>query len=268
MSQVITGLAGMPVFVTRSRLDNASLAAAVESRGGVPIFAPLIDVVFIHTAEAIAAVSRLTSYDAVVFTSSNAVRALHKWMESSGSDIASSQLPSAYVVGSQTAQQAKMMGFAVQVLPGVKDGATLVVAMVQMGILSPHAHVLFPHGQRTDTTIEDVLRAVGHQVQSVVAYDTVLVDLDVASWQQALNGQQRPTVLLFSPSMVEVLSLHVASAWWRQSRWQPRIACIGETTANVCRQVGLAVDIVAEVGTTTSLLDALCATVNLQVRID
>ena len=104
------------ILVTRTRHQASDLAAQLEALGATPILIPTIEIVPPASFDALdAALTRLGTYDWLVFTSPNAVAAFH---QRAAQLLKSTQLPRHIaVIGPATLRAAIAIGLIVDLLP-------------------------------------------------------------------------------------------------------------------------------------------------------
>jgi len=125
-------------------------------------------------------------------------------------------------VGKATEEALKNAGISVEFCPSKATAATLADELPSPG------RVLYPASARAQTTLQDGLEERGFAVTRLNTYDTV-----TATWSaKQLGNAQRCRIACFaSPSAVK---------GWLSNGGSPSVyaACIGETSAEACRQKG------------------------------
>jgi uroporphyrinogen-III synthase len=154
-------------------------------------------------------------------------------------------------VGPATARALRAAGAQVTHTPnGASSGAALLSTWPAAG--PDGGRILFPHGDLAAATLADGLRARGWQVDEVVAYRTVPGPPPDAQTAAAYAAGDLGAVLLTSGStarnLVDLLGPPPATTV---------VCCIGESTAEVARRVGLRVGAVATEQTPAGLVAAL-----------
>jgi uroporphyrinogen-III synthase len=174
----------MRVLVTRPSGDGEATAALLHARGHEALLAPLMAIRF-HDGADIA----LDGVQAILATSANGVRALAR--RTTRRDVP------LFAVGRQTAQEARMHGFAT-VRSADGDGADL--AKAAMGWAKPQdGALLHVAGTNTKGDLAASLRASGFEVRIAVLYDAVAADALPDEAVQAIRNGALDAVLLFSP---------------------------------------------------------------------
>lgn len=247
-------LAGRRILITRARSQASALAEALRALGGEPVEFPLIAIAPPESwAPLDAAVAGLASYRWVVVTSGNGVEALGGRLRAAGGDPA--RLPPGLrvaAVGAATAQALEMLGMRVDLVPPEFRGAALPGALAPL--LAPGDRILMPRGDLADPALADRLRALGAQVDDLVAYRTVAGEGEAAQLLADLAGGTIDYVSLTSSSTVAGLLERLGGPGPLAG---VRIACIGPETARTATAAGLTVHVLAPEATVVSLAAAI-----------
>jgi uroporphyrinogen-III synthase/uroporphyrinogen III methyltransferase/synthase len=111
---------------------------------------------------------------------------------------------------------------------------------------SPGQRILAPRAAEGRPELVDGLHALGLEIDAPIAYRTVAV----ADAAERLRRGEIDVVALCSPSAAASVADAVGRA---------RIVCLGETTANAARELGLHVDAVARSTSMHALVEAMRA---------
>ncbi|MGQ0639788.1 MAG: uroporphyrinogen-III synthase [Gemmatimonadaceae bacterium] len=231
-------LRGRRVVITRPSEQAAGLAEACRSLGAEAIIAPAIAIVEPVTwAPLDEALARLDLYAWLIVTSVHAARAVRARVRAL--DIADR------LTGVRLAAVGPATAAA---LPGAEPGRVLVSSEQHAQALADEIpdvagkHILFPRGDRAREFLPQRLRSRGATVDDPIAYRTIPGEgLGVILGEIA--AERCDALVLTSPSTVEF----VASALTRRgltlaeraSRARPALFCIGPTTADAVRQLGV-----------------------------
>lgn len=220
-------LSGRVVVVTRPRLKSGGAAAALAAKGARVIFAPLIRTVAPRSWKALdRAIKNLRRYDAVAFTSANAVdffflrcRKLLAGKPVSPRTVAA--------VGRATEKAIAVHGWACTVMPeDARSEGLARILRVPRG-----SRVLIPRAERGLDTLPRSLRKNGARVTVVPAYRTVPDPEGLRALRRAL-ALGADAVTFASPSAavpaVPYLKISLAAA-----------VAIGPTTAAALRAKGV-----------------------------
>jgi uroporphyrinogen-III synthase len=254
MTEVATALplAGLRVLVTRAREQADALAAELRALGATPVLLPAIETVPAPPEPLDAAIARLPSYDWIVFTSVNGVRAFCERLRALGGEPATltAQLGA---IGRATAAALRDNGAEVAFVPEQFVAESVVDGLVARGMAGQR--VLLPRADIARDTLPAGLRAAGATVDIVVAYCTrPVADAD----PRVLDDlrQDRLDVLTFaSPSTVRSVAALLGETRPRHGM----VACIGPITAAAAREAGFRVDIQADEFSIPGLAHAVAA---------
>ncbi|MEZ4215491.1 MAG: uroporphyrinogen-III C-methyltransferase [Myxococcota bacterium] len=257
-------LFGLRVLVTRARAQAGDVLHALRAAGAEPVVAPMIRVEPPEDARALdAALGALAAggtYDAVVFTSANAVRFTALRARARG--IALGGLAARVVCGGPvTARAALEAGLPVHLVPPADAGAgdaDALLAAIERELAPRGRRFLLPRSQIGRDVLRDGLRAAGAAVDAVVAYRTLepepgAIDGGLAA---QIGAGALAVVTFTSPSTVRHLLARV-DAEGRAALGAGLVAAVGPTTADALRAEGLAPEVVPARPGGLALVDAL-----------
>lgn len=255
-------LAGCRIAVTRplplqaigssvvdGALDPDPLAHGLRAFGADVSHVPLVRLVAADDPAPLqAAVQELRSYDWVVFTSANAVRAV--------SSLRPAALPDGCrvaVAGPSTANEVReRLGWRVDAMPREYTGGAVAEAMAAAGDLKG-SRVLWPKASRARDELPARLRDAGAVVTGIEAYSARMDGGAARKLHDMLEAGSVDILTFTAPSAVRCLTDigRIPSS--------VRIAVIGPSSAEEAGRRGLDVDILADVHTAEGLLDSIVA---------
>ncbi|MGE5314233.1 MAG: uroporphyrinogen-III synthase [Acidobacteriota bacterium] len=241
-------LEGVTVIVTRPRLQAAEFAGACERAGASVLFFPSIEIAApAEWSEVDRAIDEIRAYDALIFTSSNAVRYFFERARERGVGSQHMMRKTIYAVGRKTAEATAFYGLPAVTFPDVGDAHGLASALVARGV-QRHRRYLMPKGRRAGSELAGMLRAEGGTVDEVIVYETVMPRSDEGAKAAAFltDALRRPTpcvITFFSPSSVENFFTLVHELPHAD---RAVIGAIGATTAGALVRMGITPDIVPE----------------------
>lgn len=206
----------MRLLVTRPREDAEALAGTLRARGHVPIVAPVMEVRMLVGAEL-----ALIGVQAILATSANGVRAI--------AERTKRRDPILFAVGPQTAEAARLAGFA-HVISAQGDAAALVETVA--GAADPTAgKLLHAAGAETAGRVSQALQARGFAVETEILYEaapaTALdADIEARLRQGTLDG-----VMLYSPRSAKTFAALVTAAGLEAACAKLDAICISAATA-------------------------------------
>jgi uroporphyrinogen III methyltransferase/synthase len=225
----------------------------IAARGALPIEIPTIDVQLEQGSAFDAAAARAREFDAVIFTSANAVKAVSGALERSGEGGRTHGLVSV-AVGPSTARAAEAAGFEVVVVPErafVAEG--LLDAMLQRGV--DGARYWFPRAAVARDVLVDGLVAAGATVEVTEAYRTVPRETSREALKRAL-GEGVDVITVASSFTAECFDALLDEDGRSRARRVP-FASIGPLTSEAARRLGYSVAVEAPEATLDALAEAL-----------
>jgi uroporphyrinogen III methyltransferase/synthase len=246
-------LFGKRVLVTRTRSQAGKLARLLRERGAHAIELPTIEIRPLSDYGPLdRALGRLFDYAWVVFTSANAVDAVFARLAAMALDARAFVGIKVAAIGPATVDALAGQGLRADLVPDVFTSSAVADAL--RGRLPPGARVLLPRADIAPDSLREGLAANGAEVDDVTAYRTVAPETTAHRLESILTtGIDAATFT--SSSTVRNLLRAVNGKADRISG--ATIACIGPVTAGTAREMGLKVDIVAEVHTVDGLVSAL-----------
>ncbi|MRS12760.1 MAG: uroporphyrinogen-III synthase [Actinobacteria bacterium] len=194
-------LAGCCVLVTRAAHQAAALVEPLEALGAEVIAAPVIDIVEPEDwTPADEAISRLGTYDWVVFTSANAVEAFIGRIRDRG--VGPELMGSARIaaVGPATAERLEEHGLRADTAPDDRRAEGLAAEFRAIGV-GPGTSVLIPRAAVARDLLPDDLRRAGADVDVVAVYRTVPAVPDPSIVRRLVAGDI-DAITFTSPSTV------------------------------------------------------------------
>jgi len=242
-------LTGLSIILTRPSHMIATLQRELEDHGATCIGLPLIATRPIDTPDVRRMLQSIGTYDALVVTSANGLRAMAEVYSQCGWPVA---LPTCYCIGSSTAELAQSFGLRAIVFPGVRTGEAFGARLVAAHADASPSRFLIVHSAKSEERVRHQLSEAGHDVTSCKAYDTVHLEADVDMLTARLPVHESVVITLFSPSALFAWQRNlprIPTAWTQHMH----IACIGQTTADACVRQGFHVDMIAEQPTARDL---------------
>jgi uroporphyrinogen III methyltransferase/synthase len=251
-------LYGWRVLVPRTREQAGAMSERLRGYGGVPLEVPTIAVEPPRTpAQMERAIKGLVTgrYEWIIFTSTNAVRAVRERFEEFGLDARAFAGVKIAVVGEATADAVRAFGINPELVPPPEQQSSeglLTVFPPFDDVLDPINRVLLPRADIATEQLAGGLREMGWEIDDVTAYRTVRAAPPPAQIRDAIKTGGFQAVCFTSSSTVRNL---VGIAGKPHARTV--VAVIGPQTAATAREFGLRVDVQPEVSTIPAMVDAL-----------
>jgi uroporphyrinogen III methyltransferase/synthase len=254
-------LFGKRVLVTRAQDQAGEMLLALAAAGAETVHIPLIRLVAPEDpAELDAALDRLDGYDALLFTSANAVRFFVEHAAARGRD------PAGFVaqvvcVGPRTAAAAARKGLPVHRVPKHRFDAEGMLAEIEKHLGSAGRRFLLPRAEGARELLPERLRAAGGHVDVVTVYRNVPAEVDASALRARLVAGDFDALTFTSPSTARnFAALLDASA--RTAAKRCLVAAIGPVTAEALRHEGLAPDVCPARADAAGLVEALAEAVS------
>ncbi len=255
-------LFGRRVLVTRPREQAAELVDLLTALGAESVEAPMIRIEPPEDAEPLArAVDGASSFDWIVFSSSNAVGAFMTMLLDGTRDVRALKGPKLCAVGTGTAEALARHGIKVDLLPRDFRAEGVVAALAERASLNG-ARVMLPRADIGREVIGDGLKAAGAHVTEVIAYRTVLQDSqrddDPDVYKMLLEGRIHVATFTSASAVRNFARIYGADQAADLLRYTV-VAVIGPVTAEAAEQLAIPVTIQPTTFTVPALVDAIAA---------
>lgn len=250
-------LYGWTVLVPRTKDQAGEMSERLVSHGAIPIEVPTIAVEPPRSpAQMERAVKGLVDgrYQWVVFTSTNAVRAVWEKFAEFGLDARAFSGVKIACVGQATAAKVRSFGINPELVPtGEQSSLGLLEDFPPYDeVFDPVDRVLLPRADIATETLSEGLRERGWEIDDVTAYRTVRAAPPAAETREMIKTGGFDAVLFTSSSTVRNL---VGIAGKPHAR--TIVACIGPKTAETATEFGLRVDVQPDTSQVGPLVEAL-----------
>jgi uroporphyrinogen-III synthase/uroporphyrinogen III methyltransferase/synthase len=232
-------LAGRRVLVTRAAHQAGKLSEGLRARGAEPVEVAVLEIRPPATFDALdAALRHFGSYDWLILSSSNAVRALVERAAAlgiaPGSEFAQPEGLQVAAVGEATAEAARRAGFKIAFVP-----EAYVAESLAEGLLArvAGARVLVLRAAVARDVIPEALRAAGAEVEVVEAYRNLLPEAAPELLRRALaEGLEAATFTSSSSATHLAEAARMAGVAW-PCAGVPAVS-IGPITSYTLRELG------------------------------
>ncbi|UCH86228.1 MAG: uroporphyrinogen-III C-methyltransferase [Dehalococcoidia bacterium] len=257
-------LFGKRVLVTRSREQASALSERLREMGAEPLEYPAIEIAPPKDMTSLDdAIAKLPTYDWLVFTSANGVRALVDRMSEKGTDIEALARPKIAAIGPATAQALQRYGLRVDYMPQVYLAEEIATGIGDVA----GQRILLPRVERASKQLTKALRDKGAAVDEVTAYRTLAVGAP-DELKALLEDGQIDIVTFTSSSTVRNLVAGLQGTTPDNVLSRCLVACIGPVTARTAKRLGIRVDVVAREHTIAGLVEAIATAVTERERDD
>ena len=249
-------LSGLRILVGRARHQAGALSSGLRELGAEVIEIPFIEIRRPHSYHRLdSALKNLPTYDWLILTSVNGVRAL--WDRLAKLHLTKRKLNHLKIaaIGPATRKAIEKRGVKVHLVPEEYVAESVVNSMSNKVAGS---RILLARAKVARDLIPRELRKLGATVDVVEAYETVIPKSSRTRLRAAIKDpSRRPEIITFtSSSTVRNFARLLGKTVWR-GRPRPRFASIGPVTSSTLRELGLPVDIEAKQYTIPGLIQAI-----------
>ena len=231
-------LAGRHIVITRPPEQAPELASMLEAAGARVTALPAIGIEPVDDpARLDAALAELDTYDWVVLTSVNGVRAVADRLAATGRDWSARGRARFAVIGPATARALEAYGVTPDTMPDEYMAEGILDALGNVA----GQHVLLARADIARRTLADELRVRGADVDEVTAYRTVVRPVDVDTLRSLLDGGSVDAITFTSSSTVHgfLEGIRQLDRPAQDSLRGIALAAIGPITASALRENGL-----------------------------
>ena len=246
-------LFGKTIVVTRKGNQAEPMINRLRELGAEPFFFPVIETIPPDDWSLLDnALSNLSKYQGLIFTSVNGVLFFAQRLKTIGQDIRDLKGLRVFTIGPKTAQAVRDLGISVDVIPEKFVAESLIESIKNI----KGQRFLLPRATIAREVLPMQLREMGAIVDVAPAYQTVLPDTQVDELHKRLEAGSIDVITFTSSSTVKNF-LALTGEKLLPAIKNTKIACIGPVTEKTAREAGLNVEIVPEQYTVSSLLDAI-----------
>ena len=246
-------LFGKRILVTRARHQASTLSKMLSERGAQPIELPAIAIQPVSdTTEFDHAISNLTRYQWIVFTSVNGVEAVFKRLHALKADSRALHGLKIGAIGPATGKSLEQRGITADYYPAVYTTEGLITGFQSLNI--DGQRFLLPRTDIADEELAKGLTVLGAIVKEITVYRTSPDIEAIAKAKDLLLSNQVDVITFTSSSTVSNL---VTALGTDDIPDGVKIVCIGPKTAETAIKAGLKPDIVASEYTIPGLVNAI-----------
>ncbi|MBF8264263.1 MAG: uroporphyrinogen-III C-methyltransferase [Dehalococcoidia bacterium] len=246
-------LFGKRVLVTRSRSQASVLSRLLTQEGAEAVELPAITIESNPDLQALdKALSQLSVYDWVVFTSTNGVEAFFSRLFQIGKDARSLGKIRICAIGEATSVSLKKYGIVSDLIPG--DFSSQGILESFRSIKVEGTSFLLPRADLAGQELATELVKMGARVEQVVTYKTVPARRSSADVNRIFKDGIDLITFTSSSTVKGLVNLLDGNKKILDGSF---IACIGPVTAETAEKSGLKVDLVAKEHTIPGLVQAL-----------
>ncbi|HIE64891.1 MAG TPA: uroporphyrinogen-III C-methyltransferase [Nitrospiria bacterium] len=236
-------LFGKRVLITRAKDQAIEFNDLLTACGAEVVPFPTLQIVPPpRWTELDAAIRELETYDTIIFTSVNGVRAFRKRLYDLGEDLRLLKGITLCAIGPRTAQEIEAWGLRVDLVPAEFKAEGVLDVLEKAGIRS--RRFLIPRAAEAREILPDEIKKRGGEVCVAPAYQAFRPAYDVKQIESLMTKKRIDVVTFASSStlrnFMEIIGEEKVRTWMKARV----IACIGPITAGTAREFGLRVDII------------------------
>ena len=246
-------LFGRRILVTRSRHQASALTQLLTERGALPVEWPTIEIQpIIENIELDKAIACMSSYQWLVFTSTNGVDAFFQYLSDKGQDVRALKGLEIGAIGPATAATLQKWGLRPDFMPDIYTSEHIIAGLKEC--MPAGQRVLLARAEDVPPDLVRGLEILGAEVHQVAVYRTIPAQPVSAAKKMLLKGDI-DVITFASSSTVRNLVAQMGEGWPACNK--AKVACIGPVTAAAAQRAGLKVDIIAKEHTITGLVQAI-----------
>ena len=248
-------LFGKNIVLTRDAAGNVEFAERVMCRGGNPLQFPTMTIKpLTQTNEYLQALTALSQYDWVLFTSANGVTIFFESLRDLGKDARVLGSAKVAAIGEQTAARLADFGIRADFVPGEFTSKELALQLAGFANLK-NKKVLLLRSEIASDELVELLQKSGAAVESVPIYTAVKTEGKTDWLLEKMRNNQVHWLTFASPSSAKMFFEQLPPRVVNSSGVQ--VASIGPVTSEQLQQLGVRVDVTAAKHTIEGLLDAI-----------
>lgn len=249
-------LKGKKILITRARDQSAEFSKRLKRLGAKVIELPTIEIVPpLSWKKMDRALSQLTSYDWIIFTSANGVLSFFKRLKEKGKNRGSLSGLKVCAIGPATAQQLKKRGVKVYYIPKEFIAESILKGFKKMGIEGNR--ILLARAKKARDVLPEGLKKMGARVDVVEAYRTIKPKGGAIRLKRLLKNKEVDVITFTSSSTVTHFMDLLKKEDLRKCLKGIAIACIGPVTARTVKESNVKVHIQPKEYTIPGLTQAI-----------
>jgi uroporphyrinogen III methyltransferase / synthase len=250
-------LFGKRIVLTRAQEQAKEFSQLLAAYGAEPLEVPTIQIVPPPSWQAIdEAITRLSTYQWLIFTSVNGVKPFMERLHAAGNDARALANLRLCAIGPRTAQELGAYGLTADVVPAQYQAEGVIAALADADVRG--SHILIPRAEVAREILPEQLRELGATVDVIPVYRTIVPAVDVASvTQQFCEGHVAVATFTSSSTVHNFVEVFGGRDVVRPLVARAVIACIGPITARTAEEYGLTVSVMPDENTVPALAEAI-----------
>jgi uroporphyrinogen-III synthase len=225
------------IVITRAEEQARSFAGQIKKLGAKPLFFPTIVIESINDFTAFdAALTKIKSYDWLIFTSTNSARFFCLQARKLNIEIRPKNIA---VIGQKTADHLKEFGIDIFMVPEVPTANGLLNVFSKLNMRDKK--ILIPGSDISQSVLPDGLTKMGAMVESLIVYENKTnTNLDTNKLSNLIKSGKIDFITFFSPSaftsFIDLLGKSIVAEIIYN---KIALAVIGPTTAQAIKKLNI-----------------------------
>ena len=246
-------LFGKKILITRTREQAAEMAMELEDLGARCYIFPTIEVTDPSDFSPLdSAISNISLYDWLIFTSVNGVYSFKRRLKKLGRDVRILGDIKIAVIGEKTSKALEDWGIRPDLMPSEFRAEALAEEILKSDIRGKK--VLLVRAEKAREVLPEKLKEMGARVDIVPAYRTVVPQYKRGEIEDILKGGIDVITFTSSSTVIHLAKILDGDIGLLKDI---AIACIGPITEKTAKDLGLKVDIMPDTYTTSALVKAI-----------
>jgi uroporphyrinogen III methyltransferase / synthase len=254
-------LSNKTILVTRAKRAEDELVTQLENYGAKVLYSPTIEIVDPEDYSPLdEALSNLSRYDWVIFTSRNAVERVLSRMEKLNLELSNLSKLKILVVGlatSRALEKAQIFPVLIPKTFSAEGALDSLQKYYQNNDLLSKCNFLFPRAEIGRDILPVELAKIGAKVDLVTAYKTSIPNDAKRDLLSIFHREKIDLITFTSPSTINNLAELVAPESLRDLLNEIAIACIGPVTVKAVKEFGLKINVCPNQSTSSDLVIAI-----------
>ena len=249
-------LLGKRIVVTRARQQASDLVKRLEYLGAECLEYPTIEIRAPKDPQPLKqAVTDLSTYDWIVFTSVNGVSYFFEQLFVSGNDVRVLGHLKTAAIGPATAARLLEFGLTSDIVPETYRAESVIKAFKKENLKGKK--ILLPRAKEARPILPQELTKMGAAVNEIPAYETLKAAENMDALIQQLRDKRVDMITFTSSSTVSNFKALLPVADFKALIQDVTVASIGPITSDTAKELGFQVHISAESYTIPGLVDAI-----------
>lgn len=252
------------ILITKSEPDSKNNLDLLKNEGAEIIYCPTIIIIpAINSPELDDALIMFSSFNYLIFTSSNAVKVFSDIARTKNINLSRIKVAS---VGKSTAEECESAGIKVEIIPDEFSARGLIDKFSEYDLAGKK--ILIPGSSLSSGELNMGLSEQGAEVYSVPVYDVVANDISNLKNVHKKIQKKHPNIFVFtSPSSFDGF-LKIMNVAHPDKYFGTSIICsIGSTTESAIREKGISVHIVPEISSLHGVSEAIIKYYNITANM-